>query len=196
MAPVFRLYVGIVTALALCRCYCAAQGNATESVKPTAADCHHHGAGDNCTDSGWNGHFSDCPEHLRHYCIHGKCRYITEQKTESCLCDFGFEGPRCEFLIIPEPFIAKKKLIIIICAIAGLVLLVVFVVFICLCPRRKCKMCWQRGRRREEPRNGTEKLSMMNAAAAAAAAAEPHTALKSQDSREPLPPPPSHTNSV
>lgn len=42
---------------------------------------------------------------------------------------------------------------------------------------RRCRLCWRRRRRREEPRNGTEKLSMMDASTT-------HTALP-EDSMEP-----------
>lgn len=32
----------------------------------------------------WHGHFSQCPEELTNYCIHGNCRYIPERKAPSC----------------------------------------------------------------------------------------------------------------
>lgn len=30
------------------------------------------------------GHFSKCPDSLKSYCVHGECRYVTEQKAPSC----------------------------------------------------------------------------------------------------------------
>lgn len=32
----------------------------------------------------WHGHFSQCPEELTDYCVHGDCRYLQEHKTPSC----------------------------------------------------------------------------------------------------------------
>ncbi|XP_032396352.1 probetacellulin isoform X2 [Etheostoma spectabile] len=137
MAMVYRLYVGIVTALALCK-YSLAEWNTTEeTANRTVSDCHHYGNRDNCTDTidtgQWTGHFSKCPEELTNYCIHGECRYIEEQNAPSC--------------------------------------------------SRRCRLGWQRERRREEPRNETEKLSMMDTSGT-------HTTL-TVDSTE-LP----HTNTV
>lgn len=184
MATAYRLCVGILTALVLCQSSCLAQVNTTEPTATTVTHCHRHGNTDNCTDSadsGWSGHFSQCPDHLKHYCIHGECRYILDQNKPSCRCDFGYEGHRCEYLRL-GPQIAMKEGIIIGCAVAGLVLLILLLVFICVCSRRRWRMCWRRGRQREEPRNGAEKFGMMEA--------ETHTALKALDPRE------THTNSV
>ncbi|XP_059213243.1 probetacellulin [Centropristis striata] len=186
MAKVCRLYVGIITALALCK-YSLAEGNATEeSANRTVSHCHHHGSRDNCTgeplDTGqWNGHFSKCPEELTNYCIHGECRYVKEQKTPSCRCQRGYIGARCEYLDL-DLRIGEKRQIIIACIIAGLVFLILVIAFICICSHRRYRPpCWRRSRRREEPRNGTEKLSMMDTSAA-------HTTIMA-DSTEPP-----HTN--
>ncbi|XP_078127851.1 probetacellulin isoform X5 [Sander vitreus] len=147
MAKVYRLYLGIVTALALCK-YSLAEWNTTkETANRTVSDCHHHGNRDNCTadtiDTGqWTGHFSKCPEELTNYCIHGECRYVEEQNAPSCRCQRGYIGGS-----------------------------------------RRCRLCWRRGRRREEPRNRTEKLSMMDTSTT-------HTTLM-VDSTEPP-----HTNTV
>ncbi|XP_070845494.1 probetacellulin isoform X2 [Chaetodon trifascialis] len=111
------------------------------------------------------GHFSKCPEEFTSYCVHGECRYIEEQQTPSCRCQPGYIGSRCEYLDL-DWRIGEKQQIIIACVIAGLVFLVVFIVFICICSHRRYRLCWRRRRRREEPRNGTEKLSMMDTSAA------------------------------
>ncbi|XP_008291982.1 probetacellulin [Stegastes partitus] len=183
MAKVYRLYVGLVTVLALCK-YCLAEWNATdESANRTVPHCHLHGDRDNCTDTGeWNGHLTKCPEHLKHYCIHGECRFVKQQKAPSCRCDPGYHGSRCEYVDLPVPLTDRQ--VIVVCIIAVLVLLILLIVVICICSHRRCRLCRRRGRRRrEEPRNGTEKLSMMDTGAT-------HTVL-TPDSTEPL-----HTNSV
>ncbi|XP_019938077.2 probetacellulin [Paralichthys olivaceus] len=180
MATVYRLYVGIITALTLCK-YCLAEGNATvESTNGTVDHCHHHDNGDNCTDprdrDPWSGHFSTCPKELEHYCIHGECRYLQEQKAPSCRCQHGYVGFRCEYLDVDWQR-GEKRQIIIACVIAGLVLLILLIVFIFFCSHRSCRLCWWRGRRREEPRNVSEKLNMMDTRA-------PHT-IPTPDSTEP-----------
>ncbi len=40
----------------------------------------------------WGGHFSKCPEELTHYCVHGECRYIQEQKAPSCRWETSQDG--------------------------------------------------------------------------------------------------------
>lgn len=142
----------------------------------------------------WTGHFSECPEELTHYCIHGDCRYIREQEAPSCRweippeghgdwekcrweedkkekfkarrnrtderggsvvllsvtwnklkyhpppplpsssarCQRGYIGSRCEYLDL-DWRIGEKRQIVIVCIIAGLVLLVLLIVFMCFC---------------------------------------------------------------
>ncbi|XP_035039971.2 probetacellulin isoform X1 [Hippoglossus stenolepis] len=181
MAKAYRLYLGIITALAICK-YCIAEGNATgESTNRTIDNCHHHGNRDNCTEDPrdrepWSGHFSTCPEELVHYCIHGECRYIQKQKAPSCRCHQGYIGSRCGYLDLDWRK-GEKQQIIIACVIGGLVLLILLIVFICICSHRSSRLCRWRGRRREEPRNGSEKLSMMDTRAT-------HT-IPTADSTEP-----------
>ncbi|XP_072228423.1 probetacellulin isoform X1 [Leuresthes tenuis] len=186
MAKVYTLYTGILTALALCK-YCLAEWNSTdESANRTVSPCHLHGNQNNCTDTTdtgqWTGHFSKCPKELTHYCIHGECRYVKEQKAPACRCQSGYIGSRCEYVDLGWQ-IQKKQQILIGCIVAGLVLFMVVIVFICICPHRRCRSYWRRGRQREEPKNGTEKLSMMDTGAA-------HTSLTADSTETTL------TNSV
>lgn len=84
MARVFTLSVGVLAGLVF---YSEAMWNTTEGPSANRTECHHHGNGDNCTDTDtgqWHGHFSTCPEELTYYCIHGECRYIKEMKETSC----------------------------------------------------------------------------------------------------------------
>lgn len=186
MATPYGLYVGIAAALAVCKYSCVAEvNNTTELAGPTVTHGHHHGNQDNCTVTpGWSGHFSECPEDLRHYCVHGECRYIKAQRAPSCRCRAGYSGARCEYVIL-DWLRADKRHLVIVCVLVGLVLIVLLVVMVCACPRQRWRMCWRRRRRREESGNGPEKLSMM------ATAPETHGALKSPDPGEPP-----HTNSV
>ncbi|XP_037121653.1 probetacellulin [Syngnathus acus] len=180
MAKVFGLYVAILTVLALHECSLASWNTTDKAVNQTEGPCRRQGNGDNCTaptlDTGqWNGHFSKCPHELHHYCIHGECRYIKDQKTPSCRCQYGYIGSRCEYVDL-DGRIGERKQIIIICVIAALVVLILLIVFIFVCSRRRFRCCRKRSRRRGEPKNGTEKLNMM----------APKTHPVTSDSGEPL----------
>ncbi|KAM6986383.1 probetacellulin [Aplochiton taeniatus] len=135
MAQACKLYVGIVAALALFK-YSLAEWNATEELANRTVSCHHHGNRNNCTDSKdtgqWSGHFSKCPLELRHYCIHGVCRYVKEQKAPSCRCEHGFFGSRCEYVDFGW-LVGEKRQIVIACVIAGLISLILLIIFICIC---------------------------------------------------------------
>ncbi|XP_024917716.1 probetacellulin isoform X2 [Cynoglossus semilaevis] len=167
MAKMYRLCIGIITALAFCK-YCLAEGNTTvESTNRTVDHCHQNGSRDNCTEP-WSGHFSECPQQFEFYCVHGDCRYVKDQETPSCRCHHGFIGSRCEYVDLG--FLrGEKRHIIIACIVTGLLLLILLLGFICFCSRRKSRLCWQKRRRREAPTNGSEKLSMMDTRAAHAA---------------------------
>ncbi|XP_075899826.1 probetacellulin isoform X2 [Nelusetta ayraudi] len=84
MAKVYRLYVGIATALALCK-YPMADQVTDSPANATASVCPPHHNGDNCTDTDpWEGHFSECPKNLTGFCVHGVCRYLKEHWTAAC----------------------------------------------------------------------------------------------------------------
>uniref|UniRef100_A0A673CD46 Betacellulin, epidermal growth factor family member n=1 Tax=Sphaeramia orbicularis TaxID=375764 RepID=A0A673CD46_9TELE len=80
----------------------------------------------------WDDHFSKCPEELMYYCIHGDCRYIKDQNTPSCRCQRGYIGSRCEYMDL-DWLKGDKRQILIICVVTGLVLLILLLVFICIC---------------------------------------------------------------
>uniref|UniRef100_A0A3P9LQS7 Betacellulin, epidermal growth factor family member n=1 Tax=Oryzias latipes TaxID=8090 RepID=A0A3P9LQS7_ORYLA len=169
MAEVYKLYMGIITALALCK-YSLAEWNSTdEPTNQTMTHCHFHGDQDNCTGKEdteeWNGHFSRCPEELTFYCVHGDCRYVEEQKTPSCRCQRGYTGSRCEYVDLGLHK-GERRHLIIGCIVALLALLVVLILGICICSNRRFKLWWRRRRRTEEPKKETEKLKMIKASAA------------------------------
>ncbi|KAF3848563.1 hypothetical protein F7725_015060 [Dissostichus mawsoni] len=118
MAQVYRLYAGVLTALALCK-YSLAGSHVTEaSANQTVSIGNGDNGTESTTDTGqWTGHFSKCPEALTNYCIHGECRYIKEQNAPSC---------RCEYLDL-DWRIGEKRQIIIACVIAGLVFLILLI---------------------------------------------------------------------
>uniref|UniRef100_A0A3Q2YG53 Probetacellulin-like n=1 Tax=Hippocampus comes TaxID=109280 RepID=A0A3Q2YG53_HIPCM len=156
----------IPAALALCELSLANWNTTSEAVNQTEAPCRHRGNGDNCTvpttDTGqWNGHFSKCPQELNHYCIHGECRFVKDQKAPSCRCQRGYVGSRCEYVDLDWRR-GERKQMIIVCVIVALIVLILLLVFVFVCSHRRLRCCRKRGRRREEPRNGTEKLKMMD----------------------------------
>ncbi|XP_061554866.1 probetacellulin isoform X1 [Phycodurus eques] len=164
MAKVYGIYVGILTGLALCEWSLAGWNDTSEAVNQTEAPCHRHGNRGNCTvpsTGQWNGHFTKCPQEFYHYCIHGECRFIKDQKAPSCRCQRGYIGSRCEYVDLDWRR-GERHQMIIICVIAALVVLLLLIVFIFVCSHRRFRICRKRGRQREEPRNGMEKLHMMD----------------------------------
>lgn len=157
-------HVVLLTALALWK-LCLAEWNATDaSLNQTASTCHLHGKKDNCTEKDteqWSGHFSKCPLDLLHYCVHGECRYIKEQRTPSCKCQSHYHGARCEYVNL-DGLKEERQQIIIGCSVAGLLFLMILVISFCICSHRRCRSCWWRRGPTEEPKNGTEKHGMLN----------------------------------
>uniref|UniRef100_A0A673CBB0 Betacellulin, epidermal growth factor family member n=1 Tax=Sphaeramia orbicularis TaxID=375764 RepID=A0A673CBB0_9TELE len=127
----------------------------------------------------WDDHFSKCPEELMYYCIHGDCRYIKDQNTPSCRCQRGYIGSRCEYMDL-DWLKGDKRQILIICVVTGLVLLILLLVFICICSHRRYGPCKRKRRQREELRNGSEKLHMMDTSST-----KPHIGLMSESTETP-----------
>ncbi|CDQ84221.1 unnamed protein product [Oncorhynchus mykiss] len=154
----------LVIALALCK-YSLAEWNTTEQLVNNTVSLHHQGNTNNFKDSietatqaRKSGHFTKCPKELRQYCIHGSCRFVKEQNTPSCRCERGYIGSRCEYVDLASR-LGDKRQIIVVCVIAVLVFLILLISFICICVHRH-KLC-RRKRRKEETKNGTEKLNMI-----------------------------------
>ncbi|XP_061657980.1 probetacellulin [Syngnathoides biaculeatus] len=161
MAKVYGLYVGLLTALTLC------EGSLAGWNATSEAPCRRLGNGDNCTaptssTDEWNGHFTKCPEKFHHYCINGECRFIKDQEAPSCRCHRGYIGSRCEYVDLDLRRGERQQMIIIVGIVAALVVLILLIVFIFVCSHRRFRICRKRRRQREEPRNGTEKLHMMD----------------------------------
>ncbi|KAJ8393982.1 hypothetical protein AAFF_G00055150 [Aldrovandia affinis] len=152
----------VFTALALCK-YSRAEWNVTQEPANESVSCGPHGNGSDCTDMAdtakWSGHFSKCPKEYRHYCIHGRCRFVKEQNTPSCICPKGYIGSRCEYIDF-DSHIGDQRQIIIACVIAALVFLILLIVFICICVHRH-KMC-RRKKRKDKKVEEMEKLKMMS----------------------------------
>ncbi|KAJ8338779.1 hypothetical protein SKAU_G00355650 [Synaphobranchus kaupii] len=86
------------TVLALCK-YSWAEWNVTqEATNDRNVSCGPHGNGSsNCTEMAetakWrSSHFTRCPKEYKHYCIHGRCRFVREQNTPACICPRGYMG--------------------------------------------------------------------------------------------------------
>ncbi|XP_059578340.1 probetacellulin isoform X1 [Alligator mississippiensis] len=124
-----------------------ADGNATATSETKRLFCT---TPENCTGNitqlRRRGHFSKCPEEYKHYCVKGRCRYVTVEQTPACVCERGYTGARCERVDI---FYLRgdKGQIVVICLIAAMVALIVLVICICTCSHH-CRK--QRRRRKEE----------------------------------------------
>ncbi|XP_051960462.1 probetacellulin-like [Xyrauchen texanus] len=159
-----RLLLGIITAVFICN-YTKAEWNTTNAPAKRNVSCDPHNNSSNCTDSNddhmWSGHFSKCPKEYMHFCINGACRFVKEQNTPSCRCEIGFIGSRCEHSDFSF-LVGERKKIVIVCAIAGLVFLILLIVFICICKQKRYKPC-RKKRRKKETRAEVEKLSSLTA---------------------------------
>ncbi|KAK7830905.1 hypothetical protein U0070_018449 [Myodes glareolus] len=77
-------------------------------------------------------HFSRCPKQYRHYCIHGRCRFVVDEQTPSCMCEKGYFGARCERV---DLFYLQQDRgqILVICLIAVMVVFIILVIGVCTC---------------------------------------------------------------
>ncbi|ELK34590.1 Proepiregulin [Myotis davidii] len=48
---------------------------------------------------------TQCSSDANGYCLHGQCIFLVEMNEESCRCDVGYAGARCEhfFLTVQQP---------------------------------------------------------------------------------------------
>lgn len=173
MDKTYTFILGIVTAFALCK-YSRAEWNTTRVSGNITVSCNHHDNSSNCTDvkddHSWSGHFSECPTEYMHYCINGDCRFVKEQNTPSCRCKTGYIGNRCQYHEM-DPHKEEKEKIVIACVVAGLVFLILFIVFICICTNKRYNPC-RKKKKKNKTADETEKLSSLNSNEAAAAAAD------------------------
>ncbi|KAJ8261531.1 hypothetical protein COCON_G00172540 [Conger conger] len=154
--------IAMFTVLALCK-QSLAEWNVTQEPANRSVSCGPHGNKSNCTETvktaKWSGHFTKCPKEFRHYCVHGKCRFVREQNTPSCVCPHGYLGSRCEYLDF-DLLVGDQRQVIIASVIAVLVFLILLIVLICICAHRN-KLC-RRKNRREKRENREEGLNMMS----------------------------------
>ncbi|XP_067232123.1 probetacellulin [Chanodichthys erythropterus] len=165
-----RFILGLIAAVVLCK-YSQAEWNTTKAPANRTVSCGHHDNSSNCTDSKddhtWGGHFSKCPKEYQHYCIQGVCRFVKEQNTPSCRCEAGYIGTRCEYLDLGF-HVGERRKIVIACVVAGLVFLILLIVFICVCTHKRYKPC-RKKKRKKETSDEEAKLSSLNAHEASAA---------------------------
>ncbi|KAG8430540.1 hypothetical protein GDO86_020419 [Hymenochirus boettgeri] len=113
---------------------------------------------ENCTElvtpTKWKSHFSRCPRKYKHYCIKGKCRFVTAENVPACICDTGYTGSRCEYF---DLFYLKsdRRHYVVIGIIAALVSLIFVILIICICTHQ----CSKAGKKKK---NGTEKETLNN----------------------------------
>ncbi|KAE8630888.1 hypothetical protein XENTR_v10001005 [Xenopus tropicalis] len=135
--------------------YVSTDGNSTEHPETTSPPCPQYT--DDCTElssqSKWNGHFSRCPRTYRHYCIKGKCRFVTAESIPACICDLGYTGARCEYL---DLFYLKgdRRHYVVIGLIVAMMFLIILIVGICICTHH-----WQRAQRRKRKEKEREGLN-------------------------------------
>ncbi|XP_060791054.1 probetacellulin isoform X2 [Neoarius graeffei] len=160
MEKTHTLLLGIFITVALCK-YSQAEWNTTRNTANKTVSCGPHDNSSNCADikdiHQWTDHFSKCPEEYAHYCIHGTCRFVQEQNTPTCRCERGYIGARCEYLDF-DTLVGEQRELVIISIVSGLVILLLTVVFICICTQR----LYRKKRRKRKKRDEVERLNTLS----------------------------------
>ncbi|XP_025025067.1 probetacellulin [Python bivittatus] len=104
---------------------------------------------DGTTDLRLSGHFSECPEEYKYFCVKGRCRYVDVVQIPACICERGYTGERCERL---DLFYLRgdQGQIVVVSLIAVMVLLIILIACICTCTHYCRKK--RRKRKQEETR--------------------------------------------
>ncbi|XP_076836465.1 probetacellulin [Brachyhypopomus gauderio] len=162
MDKTHELMLWVFTVVALCK-YSQAQWNATKDTANTTVSCGPHDDSNNCSEEtdihGESGHFSKCPQEYEHFCIHGSCHFVLELNVPACRCDSGYIGSRCEYLHLGWLKIEREH-IVIAGVVAGLVFLLLVIVFIFICVHSRMKPCGKK--RKNEKRRDDESLHTLN----------------------------------
>ncbi|KAM6450010.1 probetacellulin isoform 1-T1 [Liasis olivaceus] len=105
---------------------------------------------DGTTDLRLSGHFSECPEEYKYFCVKGRCRYVDVVQTPACICERGYTGERCERL---DLFYLRgdQGQIVVVSLIAVMVILIVLIACICTCTH----YCRKKRRKRKQEETGT-----------------------------------------
>ncbi|KAG9480389.1 hypothetical protein GDO78_012063 [Eleutherodactylus coqui] len=125
-------------------------GNSTAQPETRSLPCREYTG--NCSGisetAKWRGHFSRCPKSYRHYCVKGKCRFVTVLKEPSCVCEQGYTGSRCERL---DLFYLKEDRgqLVVIGLIIVMVALIIVIISICICSHH-CRKAHRRKMKAKE----------------------------------------------
>ncbi|KAM8940335.1 probetacellulin [Pelodytes ibericus] len=128
-----HLLLALVLGLTVVPCV-SSNGNSTAEPEAQSIPCPEYI--ENCTEislpAKWRSHFSRCPKPYKHYCIKGKCRFVTSERAPSCICEAGYTGARCEYL---DLFYLKgdRGQFVVIGLIAAMVTLIILIICICVC---------------------------------------------------------------
>uniref|UniRef100_A0A2D4HNA4 Probetacellulin n=1 Tax=Micrurus lemniscatus lemniscatus TaxID=129467 RepID=A0A2D4HNA4_MICLE len=121
--------------------------NGTASPETKKLSCDYTNG--TCTDLRLSGHFSDCPEEYKYFCVKGRCRYVDAVQTPSCICEKGYTGERCERL---DLFYLRgdQSQIVVVSLIIVMVMLIILIAYICTCTH----YCRKKRRKRKQEESG------------------------------------------
>ncbi|XP_032090821.1 probetacellulin [Thamnophis elegans] len=122
--------------------------NATAGLETKKLSCDHMNG--TCTDLRLSGHFSECPEKYKYFCVKGRCRYVDAVQTPSCICERGYTGERCERLDLFH-LRGDQNQIVVVALIAVMVMLIILIACICTYTH----YCRKKRRKRKQEESGT-----------------------------------------
>ncbi|XP_075058319.1 probetacellulin [Mixophyes fleayi] len=147
-----HLLLALVFGLAISPCV-RSDGNSTAQPETKSFPCPEYI--ENCSGisepAKWRGHFSRCPKSYRHYCVKGKCRFVSALKEPACICERGYTGSRCEYL---DLFYLKEDRgqLVVIGLIVAMVILIIVIICICICSHH-CRKAHRRKMKAKEMEN-------------------------------------------
>ncbi|XP_074084556.1 proepiregulin [Macrotis lagotis] len=66
-----------------------------------------------------------CDEDMQGYCLHGECFYVLDMRQQSCRCEVGYTGSRCEHIILTVKKPLSKEYVVLTIFLVILFLIIV-----------------------------------------------------------------------
>ncbi|XP_077606958.1 proepiregulin [Crocuta crocuta] len=93
-----------------------------------------------------------CGSDMNGYCLHGQCIYLVDMSENSCRCEVGYTGVRCEhfFLTVQQPLSKEYVALTVILIILFLIIVAGSIYYFCR---------WYRNQKSKEPKKEYERVT-------------------------------------